>query len=46
VIDCWRLLRSQLEASKNVRYRAIGLAGKVDDAFARLWQSAAKDQAD
>ena len=26
VIDCWRLLRAQLEGSANVRYRAIGIA--------------------
>ena len=31
VIDCWRLLRPQLEGSANVRYRAIGVAGDVGD---------------
>src|SRR6516164_968785 len=38
VIDCWRLLRAQLERSAHVRYRAIGLAGDVGDAIVRLWQ--------
>jgi UDPglucose 6-dehydrogenase len=40
VIDCWRLLRAQLERSAHVRYRAIGLAGDVGDAIVRLWQPA------
>jgi UDPglucose 6-dehydrogenase len=38
VIDCWRLLRPQLEGSAHVRYRAVGVAGHVGDAFARLWE--------
>jgi UDPglucose 6-dehydrogenase len=29
VIDCWRLLRPQLEEATNVRYRALGLAGRA-----------------
>jgi hypothetical protein len=41
VIDCWRLLREQLEGSARVRYRAIGVAaGDVDASNARLWRSA------
>ena len=40
VIDCWRLLRSQLVGSANVRYRAVGLAGDVGDAFIRQWERA------
>jgi UDPglucose 6-dehydrogenase len=38
VIDCWRLLRRQLEGSANVRYRAIGVAGDVGDGIVRLWE--------
>lgn len=37
VIDCWRLLRPELERSPQVRYRAVGVAGDVGDAFAQLW---------
>jgi UDPglucose 6-dehydrogenase len=37
VIDCWRLLRSQLEESANVRYKAMGIAGDVGDVLVRLW---------
>jgi UDPglucose 6-dehydrogenase len=40
IIDCWRLLRQTLEGSANVRYRALGLAGDVGDALARLWERA------
>jgi UDPglucose 6-dehydrogenase len=36
VIDCWRLLRAQLEGSARVRYRAIGVAGTVSDVIAQL----------
>jgi UDPglucose 6-dehydrogenase len=39
VIDCWRLLRAQLEGSAHVRYRAIGVAGDVGDALVRIWQT-------
>jgi UDPglucose 6-dehydrogenase len=35
VIDCWRLLRRQLEGSANVHYRAIGVSGDVGDALSR-----------
>jgi UDPglucose 6-dehydrogenase len=42
VIDCWRLLRTQLEGSARVRYRAIGLAGNAGDAIAQLWRPAAE----
>jgi UDPglucose 6-dehydrogenase len=45
VIDCWRLLRSQLERSGKVRYRAIGLAADVDDSLVRLWQATAERKA-
>ncbi len=38
VIDCWRLLRAQLEGSAHVRYRAIGIAeDNARDANVRLW---------
>jgi UDPglucose 6-dehydrogenase len=37
VIDCWRLLRAQLEGSPKVRYRAIGLAEDVSDTMVRVW---------
>src|SRR6516162_3714774 len=37
VIDCWRLLRVQLEGSPDIRYRAIGIAGDVGDVLVRLW---------
>jgi UDPglucose 6-dehydrogenase len=40
VIDCWRLLRPQLERSAKVRYRAIGVAGDVGDTYFGLWQGA------
>jgi UDPglucose 6-dehydrogenase len=40
VIDCWRLLRPQLERSAKVRYRAIGVAGDVGDTFFGLWHGA------
>ena len=40
VIDCWRLLRVQLEGSPDIRYRAIGLAGDVEDSLGRLWEPA------
>ena len=42
VIDCWRLLRAQLEGSAHVRYRAIGVAGDVGDALVRIWQPATR----
>jgi UDPglucose 6-dehydrogenase len=44
VIDCWRLLRPQLEGSANIRYTAMGVARELGDAFVGLWQgkSAAK----
>jgi UDPglucose 6-dehydrogenase len=38
VIDCWRLLRRQLEGSASVCYRAIGVARDPSDALARLWE--------
>jgi len=42
VIDCWRLLRAQLEGSAHVRYRAVGVAGDVGDALVRIWQPATR----
>jgi UDPglucose 6-dehydrogenase len=43
VIDCWRLLRAQLEESAHVRYRAIGVARDVGDALVRIWQPAREE---
>jgi len=40
VIDCWRLLRRQLEGVANLRYEAVGLARGAGDALARLWRPA------
>jgi UDP-glucose 6-dehydrogenase len=40
VIDCWRLLRAQLEGSADIRYRAMGLAGDVRDSLGRIWEPA------
>jgi UDPglucose 6-dehydrogenase len=40
VIDCWRLLRPNLEGSTNVRYRAIGVAQNVENALAGLREDA------
>jgi UDPglucose 6-dehydrogenase len=42
VIDCWRLLRAQLEGSARVRYRAIGVAGNVGDEIPQPWRPAAE----
>jgi UDPglucose 6-dehydrogenase len=42
VIDCWRLLRAQLEGSARVRYRAIGVAVNVSSAIAETWRPAAE----
>jgi UDPglucose 6-dehydrogenase len=39
VIDCWRLLRAQLEGSGHVRYRAIGVAEDVGDVLVGIWRS-------
>src|SRR5262249_22198358 len=37
VIDCWRLLRPQLEGSANVRYRAVGVARDLGNTLTGLW---------
>jgi UDPglucose 6-dehydrogenase len=40
VIDCWRLLRKQLENAPGITYRGIGLSMNRSDTFAELWEDA------